>query len=148
MGKGYYIRVENEKYIKSINYCVFCGCTEDLTIEHLHSQNTGGDSSIKNLTRSCKMCNSLKWIYTVEEFLDRIINKRIDLHKKLLWYIHRLKNKDQKRYGVVEGIDLEEWLLDKIRMLKKEHTYFTSIINSITNRRYLKSHNFENSVNG
>lgn len=141
MGKGSYIRKDDKKYIKSITYCVYCQSSENLTIDHIVAKSTDGNSNIENLTRACGDCNSLKLTYSINEFLERIINKRIVLHNKLLWYIKRLKDKDDNRYGVVDGIDLNEWLRNKVAVLKKRYTYYTAIINSIVTKKYLQSHN-------
>ena len=40
--------------------CKICGCTEDLTIDHIIPQNWGGSNDIKNLRVLCRSCNSKK----------------------------------------------------------------------------------------
>ncbi len=49
--------------------CLYCGTTEDLTIEHLTPLKRGGDNSYENLDRSCRDCNQSKSRKTHEEFL-------------------------------------------------------------------------------
>lgn len=49
--------------------CVYCGSTEDLTIDHKVPRSRGGGDEIENLTCACRSCNSTKGAKTVPEFM-------------------------------------------------------------------------------
>lgn len=40
--------------------CVYCGSTEDLSVDHLFPRIKGGGDNVENLGCSCKSCNSSK----------------------------------------------------------------------------------------
>lgn len=40
--------------------CVYCGSTENLSVDHLFPRIKGGSDSVENLVCSCKSCNSSK----------------------------------------------------------------------------------------
>lgn len=40
--------------------CVYCGSTEDLSVDHLFPRIKGGGDNVENLECSCKSCNSSK----------------------------------------------------------------------------------------
>lgn len=40
--------------------CVYCGATEDLTIDHLVSRALGGTNQLDNLQTLCRTCNEAK----------------------------------------------------------------------------------------
>ena len=43
-----------------LDYCVYCGSTDNLTTDHIIPINKGGTQNPKNLIRACKSCNSAK----------------------------------------------------------------------------------------
>ena len=43
-----------------LDYCVYCGSTENLATDHIIPINKGGNQNPKNLIRACKSCNSAK----------------------------------------------------------------------------------------
>jgi len=43
-----------------LDYCVYCGSTDNLTIDHIIPINKGGTQNPKNLIRACRSCNSAK----------------------------------------------------------------------------------------
>ena len=43
-----------------LDYCVYCGSTENLATDHIIPINKGGTQDPKNLIRACKSCNSAK----------------------------------------------------------------------------------------
>jgi hypothetical protein len=50
-----------ERILKKYNNkCVWCGATENLTIDHIKPVKLGGDNSDKNLQVLCRSCNSCK----------------------------------------------------------------------------------------
>ena len=46
--------------ILSNDACVYCGCSEKLTIDHILPINRGGTNDIYNLVPACLSCNSAK----------------------------------------------------------------------------------------
>lgn len=40
--------------------CVYCGSTNNLSIDHIFARIKGGEDSVENLVCSCKSCNSSK----------------------------------------------------------------------------------------
>ena len=42
------------------NRCVYCGSTEDLTIDHIKAKTNGGRDEARNLVPACKACNHAK----------------------------------------------------------------------------------------
>lgn len=47
--------------------CLYCGATNDLTLDHVMPKSRGGNSSWTNLATACKKCNSIKGDKTPEE---------------------------------------------------------------------------------
>ena len=43
-----------------LDYCVYCGSTENLSIDHIIPIDKGGTQDSKNLIRACRFCNSAK----------------------------------------------------------------------------------------
>ena len=50
--------------------CVYCGSTEDLTIDHVRPQCRGGQTNSSNCVTACRACNQLKGSMSLEEFLN------------------------------------------------------------------------------
>ena len=48
--------------------CVYCGSTEDLTLDHVIPQSRGGSDKAENLVTCCFSCNSSKGARTPEEW--------------------------------------------------------------------------------
>jgi 5-methylcytosine-specific restriction endonuclease McrA len=69
---------EIQKILNSV--CIFCGATDNITVEHLIPLSRGGRHSIGNLAPSCKSCNSAKGTRTVMEF--RLNRKRVNSPKR------------------------------------------------------------------
>lgn len=40
--------------------CKSCGCSDDLTVDHVHPESLGGSSGLDNLQTLCRSCNSSK----------------------------------------------------------------------------------------
>lgn len=51
------------------NKCVYCGCTENLTIDHVRPQCRGGQTTASNCVTACRACNQLKGSLSLEEFI-------------------------------------------------------------------------------
>ncbi len=47
--------------------CLYCGATENLTLDHIMPQSRGGENSWENLATSCGSCNVKKGNRTPEE---------------------------------------------------------------------------------
>ena len=48
--------------------CVYCGATDDLTIDHRIPLSRGGNNSLSNLCAACLRCNQAKYNKTPEEW--------------------------------------------------------------------------------
>jgi DNA-directed RNA polymerase subunit M/transcription elongation factor TFIIS len=74
--------------------CIYCGSTEDLTLDRLIPHSKGGPTDAANIVPACKKCNSSKadkdvfeWYYLVKkaEKIPKQIWKR---YLKLVWNYH------------------------------------------------------------
>lgn len=54
---------ERDKY-----RCTYCGTHEDLTLDHIHPESKGGETTADNLCTACKSCNSSKGVKTLQEW--------------------------------------------------------------------------------
>ncbi|NMA75118.1 MAG: HNH endonuclease [Bacteroidales bacterium] len=51
---------DDEKYkLNNVN-CCYCGCTEELTLDHLIPRASGGQDTGDNIVYACRSCNSSK----------------------------------------------------------------------------------------
>lgn len=136
-GIGSYIKVGDEKKVKSHGKCAYCNGISGISeyaIDHIHPIYWGGKSELKNLTLACKRCNSFKGCFLVGELLERMISKRETVYNATHGYLNRLEMHRRRRSG---GDDLILWLENKIKLTRKEHTYFTAIINTLKTKSYL-----------
>ena len=67
--------LREQAYNKTNGFCWYCG--SDITennfeVDHIHPKYRGGLDDIKNLSPSCRACNRLKTVFTVEEFREQI----------------------------------------------------------------------------
>lgn len=63
------IRVRDVRYLPLV--CVYCGATENLTLDHATPLARGGENHWSNLTTACLSCNSAKGRRTVAELRAR-----------------------------------------------------------------------------
>ena len=49
--------------------CVYCGSTEELTIDHVRPKAKGGSTTANNCVTCCKKCNQAKGSLELAEFL-------------------------------------------------------------------------------
>ena len=50
--------------------CVYCGSTDNLTIDHVVPQCKGGPTDAANCRTACLPCNQAKGSLSLDEFLD------------------------------------------------------------------------------
>ena len=48
--------------------CVYCGSTENLTIDHVRPRSRGGETSASNCVTACLTCNQAKGSLLLEQF--------------------------------------------------------------------------------
>lgn len=133
MGRGVnsYILKRYETALRSLKFCFYCQIKiKSVHIDHIYPLSKGGDSHISNLTASCHKCNAYKHDFTIPEFYERFIKKRIECINRFYKYSTRYRNQ-YKRHGVKD-----EYLAKKLRLFRQEHSYYTSVINSLENRKY------------
>ncbi len=53
-------RLRDEVYGRDGHACVFCGATEDLSLDHIYPYSLGGPDTLENLQTLCRRCNSSK----------------------------------------------------------------------------------------
>jgi hypothetical protein len=76
--------------------CIYCGCPDDLTQDHIIPRCKGGPDIPANIVPACKKCNSSKidkdifeWYFLDKKF-DRIPRKLWSRYLKLVWEFHAL----------------------------------------------------------
>ena len=52
--------------------CIFCGATENLTVDHVIPRAKGGKNELSNYVILCSKCNPMKGPMGVEEFFKQI----------------------------------------------------------------------------
>ena len=50
--------------------CVYCGSTENLTVDHIRPKSKGGTDTADNLATACRPCNQAKGSMHVDVFLQ------------------------------------------------------------------------------
>ena len=55
-------------YDRDGHACVYCGATDELTIDHVIPLSRGGNNHLNNLTTACRRCNQSKYNRTPEEW--------------------------------------------------------------------------------
>lgn len=55
-------------YTRDDYKCVYCGSTEDLTLDHIIPLSRGGNNDASNLATACRSCNSSKGAKTLQEW--------------------------------------------------------------------------------
>lgn len=62
--------VDEQKIYELYNYtCIYCGATEDLTLDHIVALANDGAHCEDNLIVACRSCNSSKWTRPLLEWL-------------------------------------------------------------------------------
>lgn len=70
------IPINERRAVLAAGKCVYCGETEDLTVDHIVPYSRGGEHSIENYQCLCFDCNRLKSNYTEAEYFERLNNGR------------------------------------------------------------------------
>lgn len=52
------------------NRCIYCGSTDNITVEHRKPISLGGDNSFGNIAPACLSCNSSKRNKTEQEYIE------------------------------------------------------------------------------
>jgi len=50
--------------------CVYCGSTENLTVDHVRPKSKGGTDTADNLVTACRPCNQAKGSMHVDVFMQ------------------------------------------------------------------------------
>ena len=53
--------------------CVYCGSTENLTIDHVRPKARGGQDTSDNCVTACQCCNQAKGSMDVADFMNLIL---------------------------------------------------------------------------
>jgi hypothetical protein len=133
-GINSYILKRDRDLLASVKVCKYCGAEDRLHIEHITPLAIGGTSCIENLTKACYKCNALKSTFTIKEFYWRIEGKRDEIHGKTLSYCRRLQRGLKRNSWHQKDIDNFSKKIIEGRLM---HSYYTRIINSILNRKYI-----------
>ena len=56
--------------LRDNNTCVYCGSTEQLTIDHIRPRCRGGETSATNCVTACLTCNQAKGSLALDEFIN------------------------------------------------------------------------------
>jgi hypothetical protein len=88
------ISKDDAEQMKRERACIYCGCTENLTFDHIIPTSKGGPDIPSNLVLACSNCNSLKkdrdifeWYYLVkkEQEIPILVWSK---YLKLVWDFH------------------------------------------------------------
>ena len=56
-------------YERDAYRCVYCGSYKDLTVDHIHPESKGGETTLLNLATCCRKCNTLKGVRIRGDFI-------------------------------------------------------------------------------
>lgn len=135
-GGGYMNVTDKEKLLivqRNTSRCLYCNQYADLQIEHIIPLSKGGKHQLINITLACSMCNRHKWDFMLDVFLERIINKRDKVLNEFYSFSGRCRSAIRRGNN---DLNYVSGLYKKIALCRKEHSYFTAIINSILYERY------------
>lgn len=129
---SYFVRKNDLIKVKLIKECVYCGSQNQLVIDHIYPRNKGGGNELENLTRACNRCNLYKSDFKINEFLNRIYDKREFSYRTIISYLYIIKKHRCNKKIINPKIYIK---LDKER---QNHSYFCCIIGNIINENYKK----------
>ncbi|MDI6689688.1 MAG: HNH endonuclease [Actinomycetota bacterium] len=114
---------DDKKMILEEECCVYCGCKENLSFDHIIPRNRGGPDITSNLVLACKSCNSSKgdkdifyWygIERMEEIPQLVLSKYL----KLVYDFHEQKgildDTDLNKDGKLDVMDLAIFKIEKV----------------------------------
>lgn len=130
---SYFILKKHKDLLDTIKVCSYCGDSNANTIDHIHPRIKGGGRELTNLTKACSKCNSYKTHFDIDVFLKRMIQKREDCFQKFMTYSGRYRRYKSRNNS---HPDLE-WLKAKMSILRPEHSYFTKVIRSLIDKKYI-----------
>jgi hypothetical protein len=136
-GSGSFIKKKDRDFILSIPFCMYCGSTEKLTIDHIHPIIKGGNSERINLTRACNRCNCLKTGFYIDVFYHRMFQKRAEEYIKFQKWVGRYTSCIRRNHPIERMMDA--WL--KLNEARRNHSYYTRIIYSIKNDSHIPKEN-------
>jgi 5-methylcytosine-specific restriction endonuclease McrA len=56
--------------LRDNHQCIYCGSTEELTIDHIRPRCRGGETTASNCVTACRPCNQAKGSLQINEFLN------------------------------------------------------------------------------
>ena len=130
---SYFVRKADLLLIKSIDYCVYCGSNENLVIDHIYPRNKGGSNSIKNLTRACNKCNLYKSDFIIEDFLNRIIEKRYKSYNTIKHCIDVIYKHKQRNTPIISKFND---IFKRLNKERKNHSYYSKVIGNLIKENY------------
>lgn len=132
-GPNSYVHKRYRDHIRSLQRCFYCQDSIKIVhIEHIIPPIKGGNSKPENITGACARCNGLKSDFLLPVFLDRIVKYREYAFDKFLSFSGKYRRFKRRNINHTE-LNI---CLSKMSHFRKEHTYFTAIINSIINEKY------------
>ncbi len=85
-------------YKRDGHTCQYCGCKENLTLDHIIPSSRGGDNSWENLTTSCKPCNLKKGSKLLEDTDMKLMSKPGRPWSKISLMVSSSSNEEWKEY--------------------------------------------------
>ena len=60
----------DEIKLRDNNRCIYCGSTDNLTIDHVRPRSKGGETNFNNCVTACRCCNQAKGSMLLQDFLS------------------------------------------------------------------------------
>jgi len=130
---SYFLRKNDRIFLKSINYCVYCGSDENLVIDHIFPRNKGGSNNLDNLTRACNKCNLYKSDFTIEEFLNRNKEKRKKSFNTVIHCISIIYKYKEKNTPIISKF---QDIFIRLKKERQNHSYYSKVIGNIIKQNY------------
>jgi len=130
---SFFIRKKDLEFIKSFNYCKYCGSIDSLVIDHIYPRNKGGSNNINNLTRACNRCNVHKSDFTITQFLYRYIDKREECSKIIISCINIISRHKNRGTPIISKYAN---VYNTLKIEREKHSYYSKVIGNIINEKY------------
>ena len=85
-------------YKRDGHKCQYCGCTKNLTIDHIIPRSRGGEDTWENLVVACMPCNTRKSDKLLEETNLKLRSIPRQPINKMLFSLHRSNVPEWKQY--------------------------------------------------